>query len=156
MYNLLSSYQGRGVEHCEALKMDRFPKRIVPECRCTSINISPKTQLKTTLVHNYILNGKFNPKMDRIRESFSKIRSYFTLFKQWQGRSSLLRTSCTSASEYTPISMTIRKYPWKCLNNVLTRTAVSIFLVILNVKHDFEDVLSFKCFRVLNMAQLYM
>ena len=109
MYNLLSSYQGRGAEHCEALKMDRFPKRIVPECRCTSINISPKTQLKTTLLHNYILNGKFNPKMDRIRESFSKIRSYFTLFKQWQGRSSLLPTSW-------PLRVNIHQCPWQSVN----------------------------------------
>ena len=35
---------------------------------------------------NYILNGKFNPKIDTIRAFFPKIRALFSNFKKEQGR----------------------------------------------------------------------
>ena len=39
---------------------------------------------------NYILNGKFNLRMDTIRAFFSKIRALFIIFKKGQGRPSPL------------------------------------------------------------------
>ena len=34
---------------------------------------------------NYIFNGKFNPKMDTIRATFSKIKTLFSIFKNGRG-----------------------------------------------------------------------
>ena len=40
LYKLLSSYRDTYSEHCQAFKMERFTKTIIPECRCTTRNIS--------------------------------------------------------------------------------------------------------------------
>ena len=52
--------------------------------------------------------------------------------------------------------MGLPHYPWKCLDNVLTMSGLSICLVILHVWQAFEDASESKCVRVLNMAQFYM
>ena len=99
-------------EHCQTFKMERFTKRIMPECRCatrhfsgqgerglwnqgTLINISSKTQKQAThgnilefsprYSSNYILNEKYNPKMDTIRVFLPKIRTLFSIFKKGRG-----------------------------------------------------------------------
>ena len=35
---------------------------------------------------NYILNGRFNPRMDTLRAFFSKIKAFFSIFKTGQWR----------------------------------------------------------------------
>ena len=88
----------------------------------TSINISSKTPEKEAPQGNilefflldalktYIMNGKFNPKMNTIRVFLSKIRT-LSDFQKGQGRPTL-PTSCASVSvdEYASISLSMPKY----------------------------------------------
>ena len=102
-YRLLSSYRDRETypEHCQTFKMERFAKRIMPECRCatknfsgqrgggglwnwgTSIKILSKTPQKRASQGNifeFFL-------LDTLRAFLSKIRTLFSIFKK--GREAL-------------------------------------------------------------------
>ena len=48
---------------------------------------------------NYILNGRFNPRMNTIRDFFLKIRALFTILKKGQGRPPPLTSSSSCAPE---------------------------------------------------------
>ena len=146
MYNLLSNYQDRCIQRSQTFKMEHFPKRIMPECRCarrifagqgggvelgTSISISSKTQAKeapqgNTLdlfspryFWNYILNGKFNQTMGTVR-AFLPRSGHVFWFSKRAGATSLLLPRCTpvSMAEYAWISLNIPKYPSKYLNKL--------------------------------------
>ena len=75
--------------------MDRFAKGIVPECRRVTRSFQGRGSfvelghfnkhfVKNTSkkLHNYILNGKFNPKLDRVRVFSFKIRAFLSIFKK--------------------------------------------------------------------------
>ena len=83
---------------------------------------------------------------------FSKIRAFFSTYKL------PCPPSCmpVSVDEYTSVSLNIPKYPWKCLQNVLTMPGLWICLVTLHIRQAFEDASGSTCVRVLNMARLYM
>ena len=40
LYKLLSSYQVSGVEHYQTFNTEPFGKRLIPECRCVTRNLS--------------------------------------------------------------------------------------------------------------------
>ena len=79
--------------------MEHFAKTIVPECRPATTRFQDREVfvelqhfVKNTSkkLHNFILNGKFNPKMVTIRAFFfSKIRPFFSIFKKGKGRPAL-------------------------------------------------------------------
>ena len=98
-------------EHCQTFKMEFFAKRIMPECRCGTRKFSrqgrrafvgpeyfdkhflknmrkrgPVGKYFEVFLHldtqNYILNEKFNPKMDTIRIFLSRIRILFLDFQK--------------------------------------------------------------------------
>ena len=117
-------------KHCQTFKMVSFAKRTMHECRCATRNISGQVNgesvelwyfnkhfVKNTrnrsrtekhfgnfcprnILNSYILNGKFNPKMDTIRAFLFKIRTPFSF-------SSPLPPCCASVSvaEYVSISL---------------------------------------------------
>ena len=55
---------------------------------------------------NYILNGKFNPKMDTIRAFFPKSEHFFHFSRKGGGRPPSFSSSCTS-------EMVNRSIPWE-------------------------------------------
>ena len=70
---------------------------------------------------NYILKGRFNPKIDITRAFFSQIRAPFSIIKKGKRRLPLLSSpSCAplSVTEYVSIPLNIPKYPWECLNKL--------------------------------------
>ena len=68
---------------------------------------------------NYILNGKFNPKMDTIRTFFLQNWGTFFDFQKGQGRPPPTPPSKpVSFAEYASIYLNIPKYPWKWLNKL--------------------------------------
>ena len=92
------------------------------------------------------------------RALFSKIRAFFLQFSKTDRRAPpppLLKPSCApvSVAEYASISLNIPKYPWKCLNNVLTMPEFWIWPIILQIQYVFEDASCSKCVRVLNMSE---
>ena len=128
LYKLLSSCQDRSIsEHCQTFKMECFAKRIIPKCRCATRNISEQGRFHVTksfqytfcqkhkkkrpqretfssprYSRNYILNGKLNPKMDKIRVFFPESWHFFRFSKKG------------SLGKYASISMNIPK----CLNKL--------------------------------------
>ena len=75
--------------------MDRFAKGIVPECRRVTRSFQGRGSfvelghfnkhfVKNTSkkLHNYILNGKFNLKLDRVGVFSFKIRAFLSIFKK--------------------------------------------------------------------------
>ena len=148
LYKLLSSYRDRDVfRTLSNFKMERFAKRKMPECRCATRKFSGQGGMFVEQRHfdedfvkntrkrgptgknfrvfspryfyNYILNGKFKPKMDTIRAFLSKIRTFFSIFTKDRGTSSLPH-SCAPVSvpEYASICLNKPKYPSKCLNKL--------------------------------------
>ena len=64
--------------------MERFAKGIVPEWRRITRSFQGRRGFGELghLLHNYILNGKFNPKLDRVRVFSFKIRAFLSIFKK--------------------------------------------------------------------------
>ena len=93
----------------------------------------------------YILNRKFNQRMDKIR-IFSKIRTLFSIFKKGNGgvpSPPQLRAGEWSVAEYASISLNMCKCPWKCLNKLFW------------LCQNFENYWSFDMFgRLLKMSQV--
>ena len=149
------------------IKMERFAKRIVLECRRVTRSFqgwrgfvelwhSEKHKQRTRQLHNYVSRKKLNPKMDKIRAFFSQNQIIFFDFQKKSVETCPKSPSCVNVNEYASISLNIPEYPWKCLHNVLTMPGLWGYLVILHFRQAFEDASGFKCLRVLNMARLCM
>ena len=143
-------------KHCQAFKMERFAKRIMPDCRCTTRHFSGQglgevcgtsgIQYRFLQKHqkkkpgretfkslfsyswNYILNGKFNRKMDTIEAFLSKIMKLFLTFKKGNGDLPLVALVW--------VWLNIYQYPWICLN-ILENAWINCFdyARVLNI-HD--------------------
>ena len=97
------------------------------------------------------------PKRWTQSEPFCPKSEHFRFSKR-AGKDTLLPLSCTSVSmaEYASIFMNMNKYPWKCLNKLLTMPELWIHLIIWHVRQTFEDASGCKWAVVLNMAWLLM
>ena len=95
------------------------------------------------------MNGKFNPKMD-------KIWALISIFKKGQVRPAQL-LSYLRACECGLICFNISECPWKCLNKLFWLCQGSEYAwSSYNARQAYKDASGSKCARVLNMARLYM
>ena len=74
-------FQGKG----GFVKLGHFDKHFIKKSRKKARKIF-WSFLSLRYSWNYILKGKFNPRIDTIRAFFSKIRTLFLIFKKEQGR----------------------------------------------------------------------
>ena len=106
-------------KHCGTFKMERFAKRIMPDCSWATRNFSwqggrrldfTKNTRKRGLGGHSFFNGKFSPKMDTIRAFLSKIKKLFLIcIKDRGGWPSPLVV-------HLQVWLNMLQYPWKCLN----------------------------------------
>ena len=98
------------------MKLGHFNKHFVKNTRKMASQGNILEFFSPRYSWNYILNGKFNPKMDTIRIFISKIRTLFSIFKKAGEASPPSSTSScalVSVAEYASISLNTPKYPWK-------------------------------------------
>ena len=125
--------------------MERFAKRMVPECRCATRSFQGR---------GGFVELHFNKQF--VKNISKKLHNYRTTFwmksltQRWteSGLFSARRCMPVSVDEYASVSLNMTKYPWKCLHNVLTMPGLWICLVIILIQLGFEDALGSKCDRI--------
>ena len=135
----------------------------MPECRYVAIHFSGQGKIGGARELQKNISSKIqekNARQGKILEFFllGNIKTTFWMEHIIQRRTQSGPFSIPFSPSCAPVSMV--EFPWISLKTleqtVMAVPGLWIYLIILNVRQAFEDVLGSKCVRILNMARFYM